>query len=200
LIPIVPTPEPLSLAISAATSLLPKVISSLGKSPTQKNAEYELSRMANEIEKAMDLNWRFFRAGYISQGFCLENYEYLWGLLVQSSQAAMSISPAQATRQITDRDYGGQFAPVWRGMFRDSFVISFEDYKLQNGYVLPDYQESFSTADLKYGAAGTGLINLPATTELATVAGSAGGLSRLPAPIKLAGLGLLGFLGWRFFR
>jgi len=174
-VPIVPTPEPVSLAISqavtAVSAILPKLIGAFGKSEAQKAAEYELSAVTNEIEKAMDINSMAFRAGYLSRSTALYNYEYLWSLLVQTSQAAMAITPAQATRLLADRDYGGQFANIWRGVFRDDRILGVGPECLENDYVIPACQWDFDLGALKYGAEGTNLIPLPSPAGITTPAG-----------------------------
>jgi len=182
-VPIVPTPEPVSLAISLAVSavsaIVPKLIGVFGKSEAQKAAEYELSAVTNEIEKAMDINSMAFRGGYLSRATALYNYDYLWSLLVQASQAAMAITPAQATRLLADRDYGGQFANIWRGVFRDDRILGVGVECLENDFVIPSCQWDFDLGDLKYGAEGTTLIPLPSPTAVTTPAGTGAPLDSL---------------------
>ena len=175
-VPVVPSPEPVSLAISLAVSavsaIVPKLIGTFGKSEAQKAAEYELSAVANEIEKALDINSMAFRGGYLARATALYNYDYLWSLLVQASQAAMAITPAQATRLLADRDYGGQFANIWRGVFRDDRILGVGGECLENDFVIPACQWDIDLGQLKYGAEGTTLIPLPSPTTVTTPAGS----------------------------
>jgi len=148
---------------AALTSLFTGLATSLaswrGKSDAQKSAEYEMSRMTNEIEHAMDVNSMAFRAGLISQRDALTNYEYLWSLLLSMRDEVMSISPAQATRLIRDRDYGGTYGWLWRGTFRDQRILgtgdpSWDDGYLVNGYTVPGTPIHWPwSGTLKYGDA-----------------------------------------------
>ena len=113
---------------AAVTSLLGIVGTVFGlaaafkKSPQQISAEYTLGEITNNIESAMDLNRFCFWTGLQSLNEALQNYQYLWSTLVETAGQVGQLSPAQASRCISERDYGGIYAQEWRWQFRDQMI------------------------------------------------------------------------------
>ena len=193
-------------------TFLASVSSLVGKSTEQKSAEYALSAGTNEIEKGLDINSLAFRAGYLSQADALRNYDALWNALLYLAQETSRYSPAQAERTITDREYGGQFANVWRGTFRDDRILGVTQDMLSGfqGFILPQFRWDVSTELFKYGIdANTFSLPVrlptpvqisepvPITTDVARGIVPATGLSSIPTPIKIAGGA---FIAWRILR
>ena len=193
---------------------LSSVTSLVGKSTEQKSAEYALSAGTNEIEKGMDINSLAFRAGYISQSDALRNYDALWNALEYLAQETGKYSPAQASRTLTDRDYGGQFANIWRGVFRDDRIIGATQDMLSGfqGFVLPEYRWDVNAELFKYGIDANTFalpVRLPSPTQISEpvpittdiargiIPPVAGALSSIPAPVKILGGALI---AWRILR
>ena len=200
----------LDVAMNAATSLDQLLhLGTLGitKSPDQIAAEYTISRITNDVERAMDINRWAFWSGLISQEDALQNYAYLWHILVVTSQQYAQISAAQAARLLSDRDCGGQFGNLWRGVFRDEIVNAPLDH-LQNGYVVPEWQWDWGAEKLKYGDAPSEIRTpnpLPTPGQIATFEGTGAGQgiasSGAFSLLKWAGLGWLAWkLIWKLIR
>jgi hypothetical protein len=179
-----------------------------GKSAQQKEAEYWLSSMTNEIEKSMDINRWCFWTGIISQQDALQNYEFLWGTLVATAEKVSSITSAQAMRTISDRDYGGPFANIWRGVFRDEIVQAPADH-MSNGYIVPEWQwdDSQMGMKLKYGNAASTIstpVPLARPADIPSLAGTGAAgvigkaLAGIPTWAKIGGGLLIGAKLLRF--
>lgn len=182
-----------TLVASLAATAVPILKNMLsGKSATQKQAEYDLSAATNEIEKALDINSLAFRAGFTSQADASEIYEMLWGRLVQIADLARPYTAAQAFRTIQDRDYGGKFANVWRGTFRDDRILGIPPEQMENGWVLPAYRWDVDIDVFKYGGSASNLLPDITPAEIAAGPGAAGagrGIGKvLPWAAALGGL------------
>jgi len=129
--------NPITAAIAGAIMFAVAVAAAFKKSPQQMSAEYELSRITNELEAAMDLNRFCFWTGLQSLNEALQNYTYLWGTLLDTAGQVGQISPAQAARAVSERDYGGRFAQEWRWQFRDQMT---EEIVKNPSHFTPDGQ------------------------------------------------------------
>ena len=196
-------PEPISKMLMLATQVALTFLPRIGKSADQIEAEYWLSSATNSIESAMVINRWAFWSGLIPVDGMLSNYNFLWAHLENAARQVRDITPAQAARTISDRDYGGKWAYVWRGFYRDDMtnIATNESWKLENGYLKAEWQKVW---DDKARYAGIAPIVNPEAlpTPIGDPSNGQGGIAGLlqGGIGKVVGYGALAYAAWRIIR